>query len=138
MLFRSYGGWLTPADIWSVDPAGKLARAGLSPKQTLDVGAYATLRGFATARDGTRIPYSLIYRKDLRRDGTAPAFIQAYGSYGMTAYPPAFVGRLLALVDEGAVVGFAGVRGGGEYGEAWHKAGQLANKPNTWRDLIDV
>ncbi|MGY0483868.1 S9 family peptidase [Endobacter medicaginis] len=134
----SYGGWLVPAEIWSVDAAGHLAPAGLSPKPTVDTGRYATTRAFATARDGTRIPYALIYRKDLRRDGSAPAFIQAYGSYGLTAYPPSFLGRMLALVDAGCVVGFAYVRGGGAYGEPWHKAGQHANKPNTWRDLIDV
>ena len=51
---------------------------------------------------------------------------------------PAFAGRTLALIDQGAIVGYANVRGGGEYGREWHKAGQLENKPNTWRDLIAV
>jgi prolyl oligopeptidase len=93
---------------------------------------------FATAHDGTRIPYTLIHRKGLELDGTHPAWISAYGSYGITAYSPAFNPRTLALIDAGAIVGYAGVRGGGEYGREWHKAGQLANKPNTWRDLIAV
>ena len=65
-----------------------------------------------------------------------PAWISAYGSYGASSYTPNFVGRLLALIDAGFVVGYANVRGGGEYGRDWHKAGQLMNKPNTWRDLI--
>jgi prolyl oligopeptidase len=85
-----------------------------------------------------KIPYSLIYKNGLKLDGRAPAWISAYGSYGIAAYTPAFLGRVLALVDAGAVVGYANVRGGGEYGREWHKAGQLANKPNTWRDLIAV
>ncbi|HEY2678730.1 MAG TPA: prolyl oligopeptidase family serine peptidase [Steroidobacteraceae bacterium] len=56
----------------------------------------------------------------------------------MAAYTPTFAGKTLALVDAGAIVGYANVRGGGEYGREWHKAGQLFNKPNTWRDLIAV
>jgi prolyl oligopeptidase len=134
----SLGGWLTPTGIYSVDTAGHLADTGITPKPAIDVGAYETRRLFATAKDGTKIPYTLIYRKGLKLDGSAPAWISAYGSYGLAAYTPAFAGRSLALADAGAIVGYANVRGGGEYGREWHKAGQLANKPNTWRDLIAV
>jgi prolyl oligopeptidase len=131
-------GWLQPTGIWSVSADGKLADTGITPKPAIDVSAYTTERGFATAKDGTRIPYSLIYKKGLKLDGKNPAFISAYGSYGAAAYTPAFAGRTLALVDQGAVVGYANVRGGGEFGREWHRAGQLENKPNTWRDLIAV
>jgi prolyl oligopeptidase len=131
-------GWLTPTGIWSIDAGGKVADTGLTPKPSIDVSAYATERRFATAKDGTKIPYSLIYRKGLKKDGRNPAFVSAYGSYGAAAYTPFFMGRSLALVDQGAIVGFANVRGGGEYGRDWHRAGQLENKPNTWRDLIAV
>jgi len=134
----SFTGWLTPGDIWSVDAAGKVAATGLTPKPPIDVSAYEAQRAFATARDGTKIPYTLIHRKGLTRDGRTPAWISAYGSYGISAYTPSFAGRTLALVDAGFIVGYADVRGGGEYGREWHKAGQLTNKPNTWRDLIDV
>jgi prolyl oligopeptidase len=134
----SFTGWLTAGDIWSVDSAGKLAPTGLTPQPPIDVSAYETTHSFAAARDGTKIPYTLLYRKGLKRDGLAPAWISAYGSYGISAYTPAFAGRTLALIDAGFIVGYANVRGGGEYGRDWHKAGQLTNKPNTWRDLIDV
>ena len=67
-----------------------------------------------------------------------PAFISAYGSYGSPGYRPSFAGRTLALIDQGAIVGYAAVRGGGEYGREWHRVGKLENKPNTWRDLIAV
>ena len=137
-VLMSYTGWLTPAGTWSVDSAGKVADTGLTPRPRIDVGAYETVRGFAAAKDGVRIPYTLIYRKGLKRDGRTPAWISAYGSYGMAAYTPSFAGRTLALVDQGFIVGYANVRGGGEYGREWHKAGQLMNKPNTWRDLIAV
>ena len=109
-----------------------------TPKPAIDVSTYRNPPTFATARDGTRIPYAIIFRKGLKLDGGTPAWISAYGSYGAAAYTPAFAGRTLALIDAGFIVGYAYVRGGGEYGRDWHKAGQLANKPNTWRDLIDV
>ena len=131
-------GWLTPADIWSVNAAGHVSATGLTPKPPIDVSSYQSRRLFATARDGTRVPYVVIHKKGLKLDGSTPAWISAYGSYGAAAYTPAFAGRTLALVDAGFIVGYAYVRGGGEYGRDWHKAGQLANKPNTWRDLIDV
>ena len=134
----SLTGWLAPAGIWSVSPSGDVADTGVTPRPAIDVGAYETVRGFATAKDGVKIPYSLIYRKGLIRNGRTPAWISAYGSYGAAAYTPAFAGRTLALIDAGFIVGYANVRGGGEYGREWHKAGQLANKPNTWRDLIAV
>ena len=131
-------GWLTPSDIWAADAKGKLRQTGLTPRPAIDVSSYETVRAFATAKDGTRIPYSLIYKKGLELDGSHPAWISAYGSYGIPGYTPAFAGRSLALIDAGFIVGYAAVRGGGEYGREWHKAGQLANKPNTWRDLIAV
>ncbi len=131
-------GWLTPPDIWMVRPDGSMSPTGLNPRPAIDVSGYETKRLFAAAKDGTRIPYTLIYRRGLKLDGSNPAWISAYGSYGATPYTPAFAGRNLALIDAGFIVGYANVRGGGEYGREWHKAGQLANKPNTWRDLIAV
>jgi prolyl oligopeptidase len=131
-------GWFKPTGIWSVDAAGRVIDTGLTPKPATDTGDYAAERRFATGKDGTRIPYTLIYRKGLRRDGANPAFVSAYGNYGIQPYTPSFAGRSLALVDQGFIVGYANVRGGGEYGRDWHRAGQLENKPNTWRDLIAV
>lgn len=137
-LLFSLSGWLTPSGIWSADESGKVADTGITPRPSIAVSAYETKRGFATAKDGVKIPYSLIYKKGLQLDGRNPTWISAYGSYGAAAYTPQFAGRTLALVDQGAIVGYANVRGGGEYGREWHKAGQLENKPNTWRDLIAV
>jgi len=131
-------GWFNSTGIWSVDAAGRVTDTQLTPRPNIDTHNYTTERRFATAKDGTRIPYTLIYTKGLRRDGKNPAFMSAYGSYGIPAYTPSFAGRTLALVDQGFIVGYASVRGGGEYGRDWHRAGQLENKPNTWRDLIAV
>lgn len=137
-VLLSLTGWLTPAGIWSVDPGGRVADTALTPKPPIDVSGYETRRFFATAKDGTRIPYSLIHKRGVKLDGRNPTWISAYGSYGSAAYTPSFQARQLALIDAGAIVGYANVRGGGEYGREWHKAGQLEHKPNTWRDLIAV
>lgn len=134
----SYGGWLNPTRIWSVDVAGNVVDTGLTPKPPIDVSGYEAQRFFATAKDGTRIPYTIVHKKGLKPDTKTPTYVQAYGSYGITPFTPNFVGRLLALADQGFIIGYANVRGGGEYGREWHKAGQLMNKPNTWRDLIAV
>lgn len=134
----NYGGWLAPTGVWQVDAAGAVTDTGLTPKPDIDVSAYATTRGFATAKDGTKIPYSLIHKKDVKLDGSNPTWISAYGSYGSISYTPAFANRSLAFIDEGGIIGYANVRGGGEYGREWHLAGQKMNKANTWRDLIAV
>ena len=131
-------GWLQPTGIWRIGADGSVTDTAITPKPAIDVSAYTSERRYAKAKDGVEIPYSLIYKKGLPRDGSNPTYISAYGSYGAAAYTPAFVARLLALIDQGAIVGFANVRGGGEFGKEWHRAGQLANKPNTWRDLIAV
>jgi len=137
-VYISLTGWLSPSAIYSVSPQGALTDTGITPKPDIDVSAYEAKHAFATAKDGAKIPYTLLYKKGLKRDGSAPTWISAYGSYGIAAYTPAFAGRSLALLDAGAIVGYANVRGGGEYGREWHRAGQLENKPNTWRDLIAV
>ncbi len=106
----SLAGWLTPAGIYSVGAAGHVADTGITPKAAIDVNAYEAKRFFAVAKDGTKIPYSLIYRKGLKLDGTAPTWISAYGSYGIAAYTPAFAGRTLALVDAAVVVDGVGAK----------------------------
>ena len=130
-------GWLSPEGLWSVSANGKVADTGLAPRPAIDVSRYATTRAFAIAKDGAKIPYTLIHRKDLVRDGRTPALIWVYGALGVSL-SPTFAGRTLALIDAGFIVGYAAVRGGGELGREWHDAGKLANKPNSWRDLIVV
>jgi len=136
-VLLSLVGWLQPAQVWSVDPAGAMRNTGLSPAPKIDLSPYVATRFFATAKDGTKIPYTLIRRKDVTPSGRNPLWMSAYGSYGAVT-APSFSPKTLALIDAGAIVGYANVRGGGEYGKAWHRAGQLENKPNTWRDLIAV
>ena len=85
--------------------------------------------------DGTLVPLSLIYKKGIKLDGSHPTLLDGYGAYSITI-DPEFNPRYLAWIEQGGVLAFAHVRGGGEYGEEWHRAGMLQNKPNTWRDFI--
>lgn len=88
------------------------------------------------ARDGEEIPLSLIYNKNIKKDGRNPVLIDSYGSYGVSSNP-FFAKTYLLWVNQGGVVAVAHVRGGGEKGEKWRLAGYKETKPNTWRDLID-
>lgn len=134
----SLTSWFVPVSVWSIDAAGRARDIGLNPPPDIDLTPYESRRFHATAADGTRIPVTVLHRRGLRLDGRAPCCVSAYGSYGIAAYTPAFAGRALALLDAGAVLAYAGVRGGGEHGREWHEAGRLERKPNTWRDLIAV
>jgi len=93
--FILLSGWLTPTGVWSVGASGKLTETGITPKPPIDVSGYETKRFFATAKDGVKIPYSLIYRKGLKLDSRPPAFISAYGSVGLSPFTPNFAGRAL-------------------------------------------
>ena len=88
------------------------------------------------ARDGVMVPLSILYAKNLKRDGKAPLLLDAYGAYGIDQ-DAGFIARALPWLDLGGVFAVAHVRGGGELGEAWHLAGKGLTKPNTWRDAID-
>jgi prolyl oligopeptidase len=131
------GGWLLPYTTFHHDPAsGRTEPAGLAPPSPLDLSAYEARRLVVTARDGTRVPLSLVAKKGLPRDGRNPTLVQAYGAYQISMNP-FFSPRTLALLERGGVFAVAHVRGGGEFGRRWWKGGQKLTKPNTWRDLID-
>lgn len=89
----------------------------------------------ATAKDGTKIPLSIIYNKKVAKDGKANCYLSGYGAYGITE-PPHFSILNLGLLNRGVVVAVAHVRGGGELGFDWYHAGYKATKPNTWNDFI--
>jgi oligopeptidase B len=92
---------------------------------------------FAQAADGARIPVSLVYRKDLKRDGSAPLLQYAYGAYGLSV-EPSFSASRLSLLDRGFVFAIAHVRGGQEMGRAWYDAGRKLAKRHTFSDFVDV
>lgn len=102
-----------------------------------DSANYVAEFRFATARDGTRVPVTLLYRRGTRLDGTAPVYQYAYGSYGAST-DPTFRSPILSLVDRGFVYAIAHIRGGQEMGRQWYEDGKLLKKANTFTDFIDV
>ncbi|MEO8307653.1 MAG: S9 family peptidase [Pseudomonadota bacterium] len=102
-----------------------------------DPTVYATQFAWATARDGVKIPVSIVYRKTTQLDGTAPLFQKGYGAYGISS-DPEFSILTASLLDRGFVVVTAHIRGGQEMGRAWYEDGKLLNKKNSFTDFIDV
>ncbi len=100
-----------------------------------DKSDYATERIWATAPDGVKIPISLVYRKGTPLDGSAPCWLRAYGSYGISS-DPAFRSPILPLLDRGFVFALGHIRGGGDLGKPWHDDGRMLKKRNTFTDFI--
>jgi len=94
-------------------------------------------RVFARSKDGTRVPVNVLVPKGMARDGSAPCVVTGYGGYGVNI-EPTFQARNRPLFDQGVIVAIANLRGGGEYGEAWHTAGNLTQKQNVFDDFAAV
>ena len=128
--------WVESPRLVTYEPgAAAVADTGLIPAAKLDTSQVAVTETFATSYDGTRVPLSIIMRKDLALDGTHPALLRGYGSYGLSMESQ-FQTTLLAWVERGGVLAIAHIRGGGELGEDWHLGGQKLTKTNTILDFI--
>jgi oligopeptidase B len=134
-----YESMTTPQSTYDYDMVTR-QRTLLKREEVLggyDPSEYRSERVFATARDGTRVPVSLVYRRDLRRDGPQPLLLYGYGSYG-ASMDPGFSSLRLSLLDRGVIYAVAHIRGGQEFGRAWYDAGRLLEKKNTFYDFIDA
>ena len=137
-LRYGYTSMTTPGTTYELNVAtGERRLLKQQPVIGYDPAKYVTERTWATARDGTRIPVSLVYRKGFRKDGTAPLLQYAYGSYGMSM-DPGYSLTTTSLLDRGMVYAIAHIRGGMEMGRKWYDDGKLRNKVNTFTDFIDV
>jgi oligopeptidase B len=101
-----------------------------------DKNNYQSERIYVTARDGVKVPVSIVYHKDTKIDGTAPCLLYGYGSYG-SSMDPYFSATRLSLLDRGFVYAIAHIRGGQEMGRHWYEDGKLLNKKNTFNDFVD-
>lgn len=134
-----YSSMTTPTSTYDYDPG---TREMILRKRDVVVGEfepadYATERVYATARDGVRVPISLVYRKDVGGDlSNRPLLLYGYGSYG-ASMDPYFSAARLSLLDRGFVYAIAHVRGGEELGRPWYEDGKLLNKKNTFNDFVD-
>jgi len=136
-LRLTYSSMTTPAEVWDYDLNTR--RRKLRKRQEIpsghDPADYVTRRIQARAPDGESVPISLLYRKGMPIDGTAPCLVYGYGAYGIST-PPSFSISRLSLVDRGFVYAIAHIRGGTEKGWRWYRNGKLANKVNTFTDFI--
>ncbi|MFK8029303.1 MAG: S9 family peptidase [Gammaproteobacteria bacterium] len=139
VLRYSYESMATPDSVIDYDTktGQKTLRKQDFAGSNFSRGDYETARIQTVARDGTKVPVSLLYKKGLKSDGTNPVYVLGYGSYGST-YEPGFNSTRLSLVDRGFVFALAHIRGGQEKGRAWYEDGKLLNKKNTFTDFIDV
>jgi prolyl oligopeptidase len=129
--------WTRFGGFYAYSPrTGKVADTGLQPQGPHDnpsdlVATEVKVR----SHDGTLVPLSIVHRKGLKLDGTNPTIVYGYGAYGIST-TPYFRPTWLPWFQRGGIIAYAHVRGGGEYGEDWYKAGYKATKPNTWKDAI--
>lgn len=128
-------GWTHSLLYYAVDADGSVTDTHLKELAKVDMSPYTSSEVQARSQDGTMVPLSVVYRKDLKLDGSHPAYLNGYGAYGITL-EPAFSATRVAWLERGGVFAVCHVRGGGWYGEAWHRAGMITTKPHTWQDFI--
>jgi oligopeptidase B len=134
----NYQSMVTPPSVYDYDVRSH--KSTLRKRQEVpggfDPSNYTTERLWATARDGVRVPISIVYRRGFPRDGSGAMLLYGYGSYGFGT-PPAFSAPRLALLDRGVAFAIAHIRGGDEMGEQWREDGMLMKKKNTFFDFVD-
>ena len=127
--------FVTPATRYRYDAAAnRLTETALNGKPPFNFDDATVERGFATSKDGTRVPVMVLHAKGIKLDGTNPTLLYAYGGYGISMVPY-FSPMNRLWLDYGGVYALAGIRGGGEYGEPWHVAGMLTKKQNVFDDF---
>jgi len=136
-VWVTLGGWTTDRQRYRYSPAsGQFTPEPLSSEaQYPEFAGLVVEEVLVPSHDGVQVPLSLIYPKGLKRDASAPVLMVGYGAYSVSM-EPTFMPPFLLWAQQGGILACPHVRGGGELGEAWHKAGQKATKPNTWKDLI--
>ena len=134
----NYQSMVTPSSVYDYDMTTRQKKL-LKRQEVLggyDPAKYEARRVWADARDGTKVPVSIVHRKGIALDGKAPLLLYAYGSYGASG-APTFSSNRLSLLDRGVIFANAYIRGGGEMGEEWREQGRMMKKLNTFTDFID-
>ena len=134
-IFMSLSTWTQPEDIYYYSPSGNgLIRLFRYPEKGM-LSNLSVKEVEVSSHDGTMVPLTIIHRQGIAIDGQNPTMLYGYGTYG-TSMSPRYTSSQLAWYEQGGIIAIAHVRGGGEKGEAWHKAGMKATKPNSWKDFI--
>jgi prolyl oligopeptidase len=132
--FYSFASFNSPGAVYRYDSKTGQTSVFAQPKLAFDPASYEVSQRFYTSKDGTRIPMFLVHRKDVS-PSNVPTLLYGYGGFNAPEVPR-FQPKWMSWVDMGGVLAVANIRGGGEYGKAWHDAGRLANKQNVFDDFI--
>jgi len=135
ITFYSYTGFTQPAAIYSFAVTSQSSAVVHSPRLHFDPSAFVTEQVFVRSKDGARVPMFISYKKGLVRDGRAPAILYGYGGFDISI-TPFFSPTVITWMELGGIYAVANMRGGGEYGEDWHRAGMLADKQHVFDDFI--
>ena len=135
--FMSYSSYNEPRTIYRVDLLSGERSVWERPDVPVDPESVVVSQVFATSKDGTSVPYFLVHGRDVRPDGDNPCLIYGYGGFNISM-EPRFTSTYFPWFDAGGVLAVANLRGGGEYGESWHRAGMLESKQNVFDDLYAV
>jgi prolyl oligopeptidase len=136
-LFYAFSSPLVPTTVFAYDPAARRATPFEAPTAPINADEYETRPLFATSKDGTRVPFFLTARRGLARDGNQPTVMFGYGGFSVSTLPT-YRSDIPAWLEMGGIWVTVNMRGGAEYGEAWHKAGMLDKKQNVFDDFIAV
>jgi prolyl oligopeptidase len=133
--FYDFSSFTQPPEIWRTSIATGATRQWAKREVPVDPAPYVVEQVFYPSKDGTRIPMFLVHRKDAPRDGSTPFLLYGYGGFNVSL-EPSFSARLYPWLEAGGGYAVANIRGGGEYGEDWHRAGMLDKKQNVFDDFI--
>ena len=134
-LYYTLTNYTSPATIYRYDLSAGVSTLYKAPEVRFDPERYTTEQVFYPSKDGTLIPMFITHRRDMRLDGQNPCLLYGYGGFQINM-TPGFNPAALMFVEQGGIYCVANLRGGSEYGEAWHRAGMLANKQNVFDDFI--
>ena len=134
-MFFDFHSFNLPDSIFSYDMKTEKLETWQKSSVPIESDKYAVEQVWFASKDGTRVPMFLFYKKGLVRDGARPVFLTGYGGFNVSN-TPAFSALGVLLADEGGIYALANLRGGGEFGEAWHHAGMMENKQNVFDDFI--
>jgi prolyl oligopeptidase len=135
IAFYTFTSFTYPGIIYKYDVASGTSTVFREVEIKFDLNNYETKQVFYKSKDGTEVPMFIVHKKDIKLDGNNPAYLYAYGGFNVS-YTPSFSTSRLLLLENGGVFVLANIRGGGEYGEDWHKAGMLDKKQNVFDDFI--
>ncbi|MEM8720319.1 MAG: prolyl oligopeptidase family serine peptidase [Cyanobacteria bacterium P01_G01_bin.39] len=133
--FYTFTSFTTPATIYRYDMTTGNSTLFRQPEVDFNPDDYQTQQVFYTSKDGTKIPMFITYKKGLELDGNNPTYLYAYGGFNISL-TPSFSTSILVLLEMGGIYAVPNLRGGGEYGEAWHQAGMKQHKQNVFDDFI--